>query len=245
MKRITILSMMAILFCQLSFAQEETNYFQMKNEINVQVDDIFAKQGMLDYYYYNLDYNYDYPIYYYNDQMNAPAIGIGYKHHFSKSAIRLKGSLSIFTRNFENNKDNDSDDVFIGIYNERVSAGYELHQNWGRTQIFFGLDAVIGLQTNVSKQKMITTDYNGNTIQELDGKYIAANFSYGLQPFLGFKYMINPKFSVSTEYHILMERFVSNSKVKIEGRDDEEGSKTIGFTTQFGPKGQITFSYHF
>lgn len=246
MKRI-ILSIVAILIISTSIAQEKVDYFQKKNEINIQIDDLFAKQSLFDFYYF-VDYDYyDTPLlyYYYPEMNNSPSVGIGYKHHFSKGAIRLKGSFSMFTRSFENDKDNKDDDVFIGMYNERFSAGYEFQKNLGKTQVFFGLDAVAGFHTSVNKQKSRFTDENGYLEDYLDSKYITSSISFGAQAFIGFKYMISPQFSVSTEYHVLMEYFVSKSTLEVEGKDEEEGGKTRGFNSKLGPKGQITFSYHF
>ncbi len=191
-----------------------------------------------------MDYDYDYV--YYNYYMGypmstQPAIGIGYKHHFSTGAVRVKGSLSIMTRNFENSADDEDDDVFLGMYHERFSAGYEFHQNWGRTQIFFGLDGVMGFQTSVNKQKIRYTNEYGQLAESLDSRYITATISYGVQPFLGFRYMISPKFSLSTEYHLLMEASVSKSRMEVEGREDEDGGKTRGFNTKFGPEDSLLF----
>jgi hypothetical protein len=239
--------MVAVLLISTAFSQESINYFEKKNEINIQVDDIFAKQDFLNtLYYLEYDYDYVYYNYYLGYPMNTqPAIGIGYKHHFNKGAIRLKASLSIMTRNYENDQEDDDDNVFIGVYNERVAAGYEFHQNWGRTQVFYGIDGVLGFQTSVNKQQIRYTNEYGYLEESIDSKYVSATISYGIQPFLGFRYMISPRFSVSTEYHLLMETFVSKSRVEIEGRDDEESGKTRGLNTKFGPKGQLTFSYHF
>lgn len=245
MKRI-ILSIVAILFFTTLFAQEEVNYFQKKNEINIQVDNIFAKQNFLDYYY-DINYNYDYDIlpYYYPTLSDNPAIGLGYKHTFGKGALRLKGSFSMISRNYKYDEDNDNDDIFFALYSERFSAGYEMQKNWGRTQVFFGADAVLGFQSYLNKQKTRLTDEYGNLTGYVDAKYLTASVSYGFQPFIGFKYMISPQFSVSTEYHILMERFSAKTKTEIEGEENQNKNKTTGTNFNFGPKGQITFSYHF
>lgn len=115
----------------------------------------------------------------------------------------------------------------------------------GKNYGVFGLDAVAGFHTSINKQKNRFTDENGYLGEYLESKYITASISYGAQAFLGFKYMISPQFSVSTEYHILMEAFVTKSTLQVEGKDDEDSGKTRGFNSNLGPKGQITFSYHF
>lgn len=245
MKRI-LLSIVAIFIITTSFAQEEVNYFEKKNEINIQIDDIFAKQNLLDFYYLDNYYD-DVPIIHYNypDFSNSPAVGIGYKHHFSKGAIRVKGSLSIFTRTYRPDEDNDDNNVSLASYYERVSAGYEFHQNWGRTQVFFGIDGTLAFQTLVSKQNRNQYNdpyYEGDKVEH---KNVSSTISYGVMPFIGFRYYISPKFSISTEYHLLMEGFVSANKLEIDGEKDDNIPKTTGFRTKFGPKGQITFSYHF
>lgn len=246
MKRI-LLSIVAILVVTTSFAQEEVNYFEKKNEINIQIDDLFAKQSLIDYYYYTDFEYYDLPAfyYYYPDMTNSPSVGIGYKHHFAKGAIRVKGSLSIYGRTYKPDEDDEDSKVRFASYYERISAGYEFQQNWGRTQIFFGIDATLAFQTLITEENRTYYVDPYEEYQVVDYKSISATISYGAMPFLGFRYYISPKFSLSTEYHLLIEGFTSKSKVEIDGEEDDNIPKTTGFRTKFGPKGQITFSYHF
>jgi len=237
MKRI-ILSIVTLFIITTSFAQNDVKYFEKKNELNIQVNDIFQRNDIYSVfdYYSDLDHTYMYI----SDYGNSPSVGIGYKRHFDKGAIRVSGSMYLSSRTYKNDEDDKNDDESFAFYYERVAAGYEYHQNWGKTQVFFGIDGTIGFQTTIEKEK-----YNIYEKDYGDIKSTYSTFSFGIRPFIGFKYMITPKFSVSTEYHLLAERNVSKTKTEMDGEESDNVYKTTGFSSKFGPKGQITFSYYF
>jgi hypothetical protein len=234
-----IVSIAAIFILTASFAQDEVNYFEKKNELNVQLDDIFVKH---DWFTTAAYLDADYPYYYYYDMffIHNTSVGLGYKRHFEKGAFRAKISISTFSEKLENDKDDENDDERYGMHQESFSAGYEFHSNFGRTQIFFGLDGQLKL--SFSSQEYKYREYNSGFVSH---KYKSSVVSYGLKPFMGFKYFISPKFSVSTEYHILLESYNTKTKTEIEGQDTVERNPNKGFRTVFGPRGQLTFSFHF
>lgn len=228
-----------------SFAQEEIDYFSSKNEINIQVDNIFAKQDMLNTIYL-LDYESDYIYYSYyafSPFIQQPSIGFGYKRHLKNSAIRVKISMSTYARTHENDVDDANDDAKFAFHQETFSAGYELHSNIGRTQVFYGMDVRVSFNFSSTYQKISTYDGYSETLKDASSKI--TGLSYGVMPFLGFKYFISPKFSVSTEYHAILEAYTTKTKTEIEGEEVLKATPQKGFQTKFGPLGQITFSFHF
>ncbi len=214
-------------------AQEEVNYLEKKNEINVQVDNIFSGSDFYSLFYYNDEGLANYV----NFQSNKPAIGVGYKYHSSIGAFRVKISFGTYVQNFAKEEDDDDVNKFA-LHQENFSAGYEFHSNIGRTQIFYGIDGTLGLQFAIST----TTDNSYEVSHERTDK--TATIAYGIKPFLGFKYFISPKFSVSSEYHLRMERSVGKNTYNVD-EENERVTKSSTFYTKFGPMGQLTFSFHF
>ena len=235
MKRIQLLLVSLVLFSFVhSYAQEETNYFSKKNEINIQVDDVFGGSDYLTWIDY---YNYDQSVGMYSIYFTTPSVGIGYKRHIGNGAIRLKFSMATLAQIYSRN-DNDDPDIEFAMHRESYSAGWEFHNNMGRTQVFFGADAVLNMQATVAKEYT----YIDNSSDERTDK--SAKVGFGFKPFLGFKYFISQNFSVSSEYHFLGEFYTSES-IHNADEQNETKSKNTGFSSQFGPLGQITFSFHF
>lgn len=214
-------------------AQEEVNYLEKKNEINVQVDNIFSGSDLNSLFYYNDEGFTSYV----NFQSNKPTVGIGYKHHSSKGAFRVKINFGTYAQNFAKEEDDDDVNTFA-LHQENFSAGYEFHSNLGKTQIFYGIDGTLGFQLAISTY---TNNSYGVSHERTDK---SATIAYGIKPFLGFKYFISPKFSVSSEYHLRMERSVGKNTYNVD-EEDEQVTKSSTFYTKFGPMGQLTFSFHF
>ena len=217
------------------YAQDEVNYYQNKNEINVQVDDIFAKNNIFSYLYSGDSYE---SISLYILGMDAPSVGIGYKHYFTNAAVRFKLSNSSVASSYTTGS-NDNHDSKYAFFRRSISGGYEIHKRLNRSMVFFGADAVIAFQGISTTEKI--SNYDG-TYKDVESKYRGT--SYGIRPFLGFKFYISQQFSVSSEYHFLFERYI-NRNISDVDREDQTTSESIGFKTSFGPLGQITFSFHF
>lgn len=237
MKKTILLSLIALMF--MNVTAQETNYFQKKNEFNVQIDDIFAKNDLfIDLYLYDMGSDYYVPQFSY-----GPTLGLGYKHHFEKGAIRIKVNIATRAQKYQAQDENDDyqDDSKYASHKERFSAGYEWHSNFGRTQIFYGIDATLSLEA-IGTESYRYANYEGSdyTVENTQ-----ASFSYGAKPFLGFKYFISPMFSVSSEYHILLEGFATENVQKNSMNTTEQKSRQTGFETKIGPLGQVTFSFHF
>jgi hypothetical protein len=244
MKRI-LLSIVVLFAITTAFAQDEINYFQKKHEINVQVDDIFKDVSDFSYLFYlNDDYEY---IYYYPYFSKGPSIGMGYKYHFGKGALRAKISFNGQSINSDDEDDNNenlnitSKQTFGG---QNFAIGYELHTNLKRMQIFYGLDLTMGRQKINSENKydyLATYEYYEDYTVTLSQTVI----TYGVKPFLGFKYFIIPQFSVSTEYFFSYQLYKNSYKYERTNSDVVDKSSANGYKTEFGPLGQITFGFHF
>lgn len=236
MKKIQLLSLAALILFGVTNlkAQEEVNYLEKKNELNLQVDNIFSGTN-----FYSMLYVYDYDdLITINSITNTKTIGIGYKYHNQKGAFRMKLSFGTFAQAFSHEEDDENIDKYA-YHQEMLSAGYEFHSNLGRTQIFFGVDGTFGIQ--MSK----VTSYYDYTLKESNEMISkSASISYGIRPFLGFKYFISPKFSVSSEYHIHMERTTGKNTYSIDQGNERE-TVYSSLSTKFGPMGQLTFSFHF
>ncbi len=235
MKKIKFLSLIGLMLIG-SFsiqAQEETNYFAKKNEINIQVDNIFASSDFINYIYL-LEYNELGGLY--NFYYKTPSVGIGYKYHYAKGALRIKFSMSTLA-NKSSQEENDYDDYQYALHQEQFSAGYEFHNNIGRSQIFFGIDGTLGFQASKS---ISNTSYK-DTIERTNK---SSAISFGVKPFLGFKVFISQNFSVSSEYHFLAEFYSGKSTYNVD-ETNERVVENSGYSSQFGPLGQLTFSFHF
>jgi len=217
------------------YAQEEINYYEKKNELNVQIDDVFARSD-----YFNLLV---YADYYDNmggflQNMSGTSIGIGYKFYLKNGAIRAKAKMGTTSNSYTPSGTNKSSYKYLH-HSETFSAGYEFHKKFDRILIFSGVDVSLSYFGLKYDSKI----YNGDgSYKDLESKY--AGVSYGIKPFLGFKYYILPQFSVSTEYYFLFERYINREIYDVKNEDDTT-SENIGFKTSFGPQGQITFSFHF
>jgi len=239
MKKLILLSLIAIIFFNFNVIAQETNYFQKKNEFNVQIDDVFAKNDLFtDLYLYEMGSEYYIPQISY-----GPTLGIGYKHHFNKGALRIKINIATKAQKYQiqDGSDDYKDNLKFVSHKERISAGYQWHSNFNRTQIFYGLDATFSIEAiNTESYRYASYEGSDYTIENLQG-----TISYGVKPFLGFKYYISPMFSVSTEYHVLLEGYVTENVNKNSLESTEQKSRQTGFVTKIGPLGQITFSFHF
>ncbi len=236
MKNLKILVLSLIVFgVSPIYAQEEVYYYQNQNEINVQIDDIFAKNDVFSYLYYGDSYDY---IGFSALSMKTPAVGIGYKHYFTNAAMRFKLSNSSVANSYSTGSSDNLDSKYA-FFKRSISGGYEIHKRLNRSMVFFGADVVIAFQGISSTEKI--SNYDGS-YEDLESKFRGT--SYGIRPFLGFKFYISPQFSVSSEYHFLFERYINRNISDVE-REDQTTSENIGFKTSFGPLGQITFSFHF
>lgn len=166
-------------------------------------------------------------------------IGIIYKRSFSKGALRIGSSFSVSNSTSEN-EDQYSRDSKSNYFAPRL--GYEFHQNIKNWLLFYGADLQYSYSYNSQK-----TDYIGNSYMNSSESTYKSN-RIGLRPFVGVKYKINNKFSITTETGILASYNTSeNTEIQsFEINPDEENTtKSTGFSALLEPLGLVSLNFHF
>jgi len=250
MKKSRIVLFCAILALSFSaFSQDkDKDYFANKNEINIVIDDIFAKNHYIDAGYYVQPY----PgalTYYYVDysalDITTPKIGIGYKHHFSKSAIRTK--ISFGMKNYvSDDTDSDAKEEYK-LLNAGFNLGFEWHKNLKRVQIFYGADLFLNIHKITSEHTYLQY-YYVDPYQHIE-EYVTTEIKYkttgyGVAPLIGIKYFIAPALSVSTEIKLMVESFKGENEYINDGVSVEDKSDISGSEMKLGPLGQVSINIH-
>ena len=232
--KIILIIILSIQFFMSKGQENKESIKKTKHELSIVVDDIFTKSS------YPIIYPSSYSSYYidyYTVDSNTPKIGLGYKYHFSKSAIRTK--ISVGHRN--NTTDDKQDQIKFNAssFNVKSLIGYEFHKDISKTQIFYGVDLFIDYYI----VKNETTNSAGFTINTLSSKY--KNTGFGISPLIGVKYFFNPIISISTEIKLNIESYSGESTHEDSDDPDIEKSEISGINTNFGPLGQISLNIHF
>ncbi len=228
MNKISSIALLVICILSVpSFGQETTEIdFTTKHELSIVLDDIFANSVTVTPPYYM----YDIPTI-----PQSPKIGLGYKFHYTNSAIRSKisfGLIDYLSDDIDAHRKNKVSSTSISLF-----FGYEFHKNFKKVQFFYGSDVFINHRKSSNKE----TDYHifPNFIDE----YIDTSTSYGFSPLLGIKFLLSPMVSVSTELKFIIESY--KSKVSYQYRDmEEEISNISGLNTNYGPLGQLSINIH-
>lgn len=182
-------------------AQDSTNTFR-RHEINIGFNNLFQKSAYpatIIYPIYTYDvYGYPY-YYYYYDAYKSPLYGVGYRYHFGKSAIRagfdfmIKNSDSKYERDYGYYSPTRYDRESKAL-SYKIRVGYEFHEDFKKTQLFFGLDVFIRSDEIKNKSEYFDTDTLVRTYKNTN-TYI----SYGISPMIGIKYHFNDMLSLSIE----------------------------------------------
>ncbi|MDA3894129.1 MAG: outer membrane beta-barrel protein [Salinivirgaceae bacterium] len=241
MKKKIFLVFFSLLFFSILYlnAQEKhDNSIDSRYELSIVIDDLFGKQTYSSYPYYEPYYlKYSSSIAVIPINVNIPKIGLGYKYHFDKSAIRSK--LSFGSSNITNNNVNDSSKSENSITVLGITVGYEFNKTFDKVVIFYGLDVSMKVN-NINYESSYTYEnevYTNKSAQQYN--------AFGISPLLGVKYFITPKLSVSTEIKYVIESFESKETNKLSGSDIERKTEGSGTNTYLGPIGQISINVHF
>ncbi len=198
------------------------------SELNIIIDDIFAKPPVID------PSTYDYST---SGIQYIPKVGIGYKLNFSRSALRTK--LSIGSSQNSSDKlisDSKSDNSSVSM---QYNVGYEWQKNMNKLQIFYGLDLFVSHNAITAK----SVNANNSRIYRSEDSYKLTGF--GASPFLGFEYFVIPHLSISTEINFTVESYKGESKNKSSYQDNITRYDLKGINTRIGPIGNIGFNLHF
>ncbi len=126
-------------------------------------------------------------------------------------------------------------------FNLSISAGYEYQQLFNRWQFYYGSD----LATNYSYNRQ--KDTNASPKEEVIKQI--SSYGVGLKPFLGFKYFISPRFSLSSETSLYVGTSYHKSTldVTINGvqKTDLPEIKGVRIEAAFIYLSSIFVSFHF
>ena len=223
-----IITILFLLSSFVIFSQEKTTDEILrvnKHELSIFTENFLERNNI----YYDTYY---YPYYeQYINGLEPTQIGIGYRFHFKKSAIRMRVSLGT------NKSSHDNGDGYKYEYSTfglKSALGYEFHYNRGKAQLFYGADLNINLNNSVSK----TENQNLTSENESNNKAI------GISPLLGFKYHITPAISISTEIRVNIESYKVEYKSSSSNSIEDDFTAQKGLKTNIGPKGFISLNFH-
>jgi hypothetical protein len=242
--KISALSIFLLSFTLFANSQDTINdLFSEKNELSIVIDNVFAK---------NQD---NYPIFYTTSQgsiniipfddfsgYRQTTIGLSYKRHFKKSALRSK--ISFASHSY---KENDTETV--GFRQDSKSLftsfdlGYEWNVNLTRVRFFYGFDLFI----NYRKNEIVFDNNNIGIVNDFHRVTTLKSTGYGISPLMGVRIYVTKSISFSTELKFVIGAYNgSDVSETTEGEfnyssDDSYNGTNFGF----GPLGQISVNIHF
>lgn len=162
--------------------------------------------------------------------------GIGYKRTIKNGELRFSTSFYYNSSKIEY----PDDSYFYTTTTNRVRSrlGYQLHQDYNKLQLFYGLD-FIGLIENVNSER-VDVDLPQND-------YTSKQFTLGsgISPFIGIKYQINKSISISTETSFDVSFSKTNRKNSGSSTTSLSLSETKQLTAKLSPLGIFSINVHF
>jgi hypothetical protein len=156
-------------------------------------------------------------------------IGIGYKFNFNEKAIRISSDFAF--------KNNDINLLEYEYFKYNIRMGFEFEENINKFQYFYGSDLLFGHTKHMEYANNIYAFYvRMKNINE-----------YGVCPFVGLKFFINKRISISTETNVRFSitkyrydyyNYSDNNKINI---DEFLGTATI---ISLSPIGILTLNIH-
>ncbi|MGL4631333.1 MAG: hypothetical protein ACRCVT_09020 [Leadbetterella sp.] len=125
---------------------------------------------------------------------------------------------------------------FITNFSISPRVGYEFHDDFKKFQLIYGMD--IRHAYSLYKQERSSV-FAGEDSQVIDERK-----SLGLSPFIGLRYRINKRISITTEtsFEFLYNRSLNKTRYS----DDQDIQTTLkGFSTRMNPLGIFSFNIHF
>lgn len=210
------------------YSQDNTSDTKkMRHELNIIVDDIFAKTLIVDLSHYE-DYT--------SVVLNNPKIGLGYKLNFNNSALRTKISFGS-SQNSSNGPTNNSKSAYSTV-STQFNIGYEFQKDINKLQIFYGLDVFVAYNKLTTENSSI---YNSTSYKS---KNSSNTLGFGASPFFGVKYFVIPNLSISTEINFTIETYKSTEKNSNQS-NSTTSTDSKGINTHIGPLGNIGINLHF
>jgi hypothetical protein len=241
--KISTLSIFLFSFALFANSQETINdLFSEKNEISIVVDNVFAKNA--DYYPILFTDNQGFiipiPFDYLNDQKQT-TIGLSYKRHFNKSALRTK--ISFGSSSY---KKNDGQPNLYSQNNKKLfvsySLGYERNIDLTRVRFFYGFDLFI----NYKKIEIEDDHFNAGAGSEFHRETSLKSRGFGISPLIGARVYVTKSISFSTELKFVIETYKGQNLSSSTGYYNDSREDSIdGTNFGFGPLGQISLNIHF
>lgn len=198
-----------------------------RHELNIIVDDIFAKPLVIEPTEYN-DYL--------SEIQKIPKVGLGYKVNYNHSAFRTKVSFGS-SQNSTYSTVNDTKRDY-SIVSTQLTIGYEWQKNMNNLQIFYGVDLFIDYNNLTTKN---SSYYNSISYHSKNSSYTTG---FGVSPFLGIEYFVSPYLSFSTEINFTFESYKGKTKNSNQSNNDTS-IDLKGLNTRIGPIGNIGINVHF
>ena len=198
-----------------------------KHELSIVIDNFLTKNQII-YGAYGPYYDNS------NWQDNITNVGLGYRFHFKKSAIRARVSLGYDSYNYFYQENGSFENSY---FNSAIAIGYEFHKDMGKAQFLYGLD----LLSNTSNSESKTFNQDGEQ-QYLNG---SKRQGFGVAPLMGIKYHFSPMISVSTELRFAIESYKQTDLSENVNTDYNNSNTISGIKTKFGPAGFLSLNVHF
>jgi len=232
-----LFSLLLIIFHLPATSQEKnkSEFNQSKVEVNIAVANIFAKDNL--WYLMYIDNGYlplAYDTYY-----EQPEFILGLKLHGKKGAVRMGVNFRYSNITYKNDG-GQKDEYKYKNFGSSLYFGYEWHKTFNRVNIYYGFD-VSGNYKNYYTKHEYLGSYQGGTVN-YETKY--HEYSYGLNPLLGFNIFITPHLSVGTEVKFIAE-YVSGYNETTSTNSQTDKNNSSGFRTRIGPLGFLSFNIHF
>jgi hypothetical protein len=161
--------------------------------------------------------------------------GIGYKCVMGNGAFRIGTS---FYYNYSDRSDNSynnyqSTQKSITIF---PRIGYEFRQNYNRIIVYYGFDLCGSIGEYMNKNY-----YSGT----YNSKEVITNSGIGLSPFIGVKFFINKRISISTEtsFNFMYSCEKSKSSTIYDTHVNETDTRSI--IAKLSPLGIVSINFHF
>jgi len=231
MKRNKLILAFCLAGCLLSTAiyaqdslQHKNSIPPLRNEVSILFGHIFSTT---DVFYVN-----DTSFQKSNTESYSPKLGLGYKYHFKKSAIRTKVGIQYWDNSYDNNTnlDHTKGNCSIG------SIGYEISHIFGRLTMFYGADIFV---------RSLKTTGTYTTIQLSDISQLKCSIkSIGINPFIGFAYFFTKNISVSSElFFSFSESMVKKDILYANSQSNSQKDNHQNF--DYSPPYNISLNMHF
>lgn len=157
---------------------------------------------------------------------------IGYRKNLTKGALRT--GLGMDFNKWHNESDTDIRNNSGLSLSPQV--GYEIHQDLGRTRLYYCSDIFVMFSSNIS-------DYEGNNSFTPRSRK-THDTQFGIRPLVGLTVFLSPMISLSTETYLEISYFTRNEQ-EVSQTGETSSSSTRMIEAGMGPLGIVSVNIHF